>query len=153
MMRSTTPRCSPPDDELRAFVDGLIGKPWVRDARNCWRMTREIAAFCGYDLPLLFTAAPAERREKIAAYAKHCDASWTAAWRAMPSPPEGFAVALMHRPFAPAQDIEHCGAWLPMLDDGGVLHCDAPHGVCFDTLLDLAVVRRWTPIFYVPSPS
>lgn len=68
-------------------------------------------------------------------------------WRAT-SLPVGGAIVLMHRPGTGARAI-HAGTYLA-LDGGGVLHVDDPHGVVFDTPLDLGL-RNWACEYYVPS--
>jgi hypothetical protein len=80
----------------------------------------------------------AERSTVLSTHAEHQN------WRAVEVPCDG-AIGLMSRG---ARLHIHSGVFLS-LDGGGCLHTDDPHGVVFDSLLDLAA-RGWRADWYAP---
>ncbi len=135
--------------DVQRYVDGIIGAPWVRDRRNCWRLTREIVALLGYELPVVLEVAPrgrAGRALKHELFAHHPE---RANWIEVAKPATGWAGVLMHKAHRPADEIDHAGVYFA--EHGGrVLHIDAPHGVVYDSLPELRL-RGWAAIFLVPS--
>ena len=131
------------------YVTVLINRPWDRGGLHCWRLVRDVQRdLFGRDLPPVFDTAPDRRATKAEAFADHPE---RARWREITAPAHG-AVALMARKGARPDFVEHAGVWLD-IDGGGLLHVDAPHGVVFDSLVELASVRRWaTPQFFLPHP-
>jgi len=131
--------------DLAAYVDGLIGRPWERRGCHCWALVAQVQRdLFGREVPLGPLAVPAreKRRELFAVEAE------TVGWREVPAPEHG-AVARMYRIGGNPSDLEHAGVYLA-LGAGGVLHSDLPHGVVFDTILQLQR-RGWVPRWYVPN--
>lgn len=147
MIRSSV-REMPRADDAGAYVSALINEPWMRDGRHCWRLVIDVQReLFGRELPAVLDVAPigAEgRRLKPRLFGEHQE---RARWRETEQRVHG-AVVLMHRASAKPDALVHAGVWL-MVDGGGVLHCDHPQGVVFDSSLELAQ-RRWVPRFFVP---
>ena len=134
--------------DAAAYVSALSNQPWVQDGLHCWRLVRDVQRdLFGRDLPPVLTTAPgcglAGARERIRLFGAHAE---NAHWREVDGPVHGAIAKLARR--GVAWGPEHAGVWLD-LDGGGVLHTDAPHGVVFDTLPQLAT-RGWVPSWFVP---
>lgn len=136
---------TPPDDG--AYVSRLINQLWVRDGLHCWRLVVDVQRdLFGRVLPAVIDIAPVGlegRRLKPKLFAEHAE---RVRWRDVAAPVHG-AIVLMHQASAPAEAIIHAGVYLA-IDGGGVLHCDDPQGVAFDTLRELTI-RRWSPATYL----
>jgi hypothetical protein len=146
MTNNTFPPCRTTD--LGSYISALVNEPWARDGRHCWRLVCEIQRdLFGRTLPPVLDAAPpggAGRKIKAALFSEHAE---RAQWRETADPSDG-AIALMRRTAAPAGFYIHAGVYLAIAP-GGVLHTDNPHGVVFDSALELKV-RGWEPTFFVP---
>lgn len=138
-------------DDLGAYVSDLINTPWERSRLHCWSTVCKVQRdVFGRALPVVFDAGGGGgegRRYRREAFAGHAERG---RWTEVGVPRHG-AVALMRRSAAPAGDYEHAGVWLD-LDGGGVLHSDYPHGVVFDSPIELAA-RGWVPAWFVPRES
>lgn len=136
-----------PTEAVRV-INGLINQPWVRDGRNCWRVTREVVAALGYKLPPVLEVAPGGkegRSIKSDLFNTHPERG---NWQEVTST-DTWALVLMHRPFRPAVVLEHSGIYFAT-NGGRILHSCDPHGVVFDTMSELKL-RNWVPIFLVPK--
>jgi hypothetical protein len=133
------------DSERLAYIQWLIGQPWERHGAHCWRLVDQIQKdLFGRQVPFGPLAVPcrARRREMLAQDPEPYG------WQEIAQPVNG-AVARMYRVGGNPHDLEHAGVFLD-LDRGGVIHSDQPHGVVFDSLLELTV-RGWVPRFLVPA--
>ncbi|RAI44699.1 glycoside hydrolase [Rhodoplanes roseus] len=133
--------------DAAAYVSALIGRPWDRTGLHCGALVQQVQRdLFGRSLPDVMREAPpcdAEGRlERYRVFAEHpAHGDWQQALR----PTHGCLVLMRRRSGRPH---EHVGVWLA-LDGGGVLHTDAPHGVVFDSLAQLAL-RGWLPTWFVP---
>ena len=126
-----------------AYVSAIQGRPWSPE-QHCWDLCREVQRdLFGRDLPAVVIADKPTALELVRAFHGHPERQ---NWRETDRRIHG-AIALMHRPGAHAR-AAHAGVYLD-LDEGGVLHVDDPHGVTFDSMLDLGV-RNWRVEFFVP---
>ena len=147
-MKSST---RPSSKSEAAYVNSLINQPWDRKGDHCWALCVKVQRdLFGRELPVVLDVAPSGRegRElKASLFRGHAERhKW------MESEPVHGALVLMRRAAAREQMISHSGVYLD-LDGGGVLHSDAPHGVVFDTLVELQTARRWAVVsFLVPKP-
>ena len=130
-----------------AFVDRMIGRPYEPDGLHCWALTRLCQAeVFGRDLPAVI-GAPESRRELLAMMGQRHEAQ---GWREVAAPEPGAVVFLARVGHGVRRAACHAGTWLA-LDGGGVLHTDEPHGVVFESLIELTA-RNWAqPSFYVPA--
>lgn len=127
------------------YIQRLIGQPWDRHGLHCWALVAQVQRdLFGREVPLGPDTVPArpKRRELLAV-----DAA-SVGWREVSRPVHG-AVVRMHRSGGSPQALEHAGVYLA-LGSGGVLHTDQPHGVVFDTIIELTI-RGWVPRFFVPN--
>lgn len=149
MTNNSIQPCSKADAAL--YVSGLINQPWAKDGRHCWRLVIEVQRdLFGRELPSVMDVAPTGsegRRLKPKLFAEHDEVG---RWREVILPEHG-AIALMHLVSLPPHALIHAGVYLA-LDGGGVVHCDHPQGVVFDSLTELRV-RRWTPRWFVPRKA
>jgi hypothetical protein len=128
-----------------AYVSALINQPWARDGRHCARLVKEVERdLFGRALPETLAIAP-PMTERPALFVAAIAQS---GWHEIDAPEHG-AVALMHAVGTPREDLIHAGVYLA-LDRGGVLHCDFPQGVVFDSLVQLTALRHRVPRWFVP---
>lgn len=134
-------------NNLQAYVNSLINQPWTKEARHCWRFVREAAKeLYGIDVPLVLEVAPGGfegRKSKRKLWKEHPE---RANFDEIANPVDG-AIVLMRRPFVLPGNFDHAGLYIDV-DGGGILHCDAPQGVCFDSLREIEL-RRWVPSYFV----
>lgn len=131
------------------YLANIINKPWTQEGRHCWRLVTEVQRdLFGRDLPSVLVVAPVgggdARRVKAELFGGHPERD---NWLRVDHPEHGCLV-LMRRSAAPENFYIHAGVWLAF-DAGGVLHTDNPHGVVFDSLLELSM-RGWVPTFMIP---
>ncbi len=135
--------------DIGAYVTALINQPWARDGRHCWRLVIEVQRdLFGRELPVVMDVAPVGiegRRLKPRLFAEHDE---RARWREIETPVHS-AVVLMRCAHASPDAIIHAGVCLA-LPAIGILHCDHPQGVTFDTLLELTGLRGWSPRYFLP---
>jgi hypothetical protein len=122
------------------FVQRWRGHPYSREEHHCWWLTRlcQREVF-GRDVPECPPGALADRRSRLAALHGHPEFQ---NWVVQPGPVHG-AVALMERGI-----LFHAGVYL---DAFGILHTNEPHGIVFDSPLELAAVQRWRIAYYLPA--
>lgn len=134
-----------------AYVSALINQPWARDGRHCWRLVVEVQRdLFGRTLPAVLDTAPAVREGRALKPRLFAEHEERARWiETTPIVAHG-AIVLMHRRGMPPDALIHAGVYLA-LDAGGVLHCDAPQGVVFDSMRELTELRRWSPRFFIPK--
>lgn len=127
--------------DAAAYVSERQGRPYS-ETEHCWRLVEHTQRdLFGEELPSVDLAGM-DLRALAKAFHGHPERQ---RWVQVARPTHG-AIVLMHRPGAFARAI-HAGVYLD-LDGGGVFHTDEHHGVCFDTLLEIAL-RNWRAEFYV----
>ncbi len=129
------------------FVGGLIGRAYQPAGLHCWELTRSCQrAVFGRELPPVLVA-PERMRELVGMMSlRHSYPGW----RQVDGPAHGAVVFMTRHGHEASQAACHAGVYLD-LDGGGVLHTDAPHGVVFESLPELAV-RNWADLcFYLPA--
>jgi hypothetical protein len=138
MTSSLTPHCKRAETVAR-----LINRPFESYEQRCWQMVAEIERdLYGRSLPPLI-GPPPNLRDRARHFAAHEAHGWSEVDR-----PEDGAVALMHRAGTPREMLIHAGVFIA-IERAGVLHCDDPCGVVFDSLLELRT-RRWMPRWFIP---
>lgn len=132
-------------NDLAAFVNSIIGKPWRRDADgNCWALVCEVQSrFFGRMVPLAAYPTTALGRHR----AIHGNPAATQ-WVLSDAPAHG-AIVLMSKSALSRRVDEHAGVCL-FMPAPMVLHVDAPQGVCLDGLMQIEY-RGWNAAFYVPK--
>jgi hypothetical protein len=133
---------------IAAKIDALINQPWQRADRHCWKLTRQVVALLGYELPPVIETAPAGREGREFKRDQYNHNPERQRWVEVERP-AAWGVALMRRAFRGPKDYEHAGVFFN-IDGGRVLHTCEPYGVVFDALHELAA-RNWVPIFLVPK--
>lgn len=104
------------------WASHYIGLPYAPPARDCWGFVREIwRAHFGLAVPGVWVDA-SDTRAVLRAFRDHPERQ---AWVEVPAPAEGDAVLMAHN-----RHPAHVGVWVAA-DNGGVLHCERPHGVMF----------------------
>jgi hypothetical protein len=146
MVRFLARPVRPGQDEL-AFVDRMIGRPYEPAGLHCWELTRQCQReVFGRDLPAVL-AAPESKRDLVRLMGQRHDYS---GWREVAQPENGAIVFMTRRGHGPGRAACHAGTWLD-IEGGGVLHTDAPHGVVFESLIELTA-RNWAePSFFIPA--
>lgn len=129
------------------YMAELMNVNWEHDGLHCWELVRRtVRDVCAVRLPPVLRVAPSVRREKADLFNNHEERS---RWREV-ALPELWGVALMTRKGAQEDFFEHAGVFFN-IEGGGVFHVDHPHGVVFDSLFELPLVRKWNyPRFFVP---
>lgn len=128
------------------FVSAHLGRAYEPAGLHCWELTRLCQReLFGRELPAVL-AVPDSRAQLLRLMAER-DAD--RGWMQIERPMHGAVVFLARQGHGVGRAACHAGTWLG-LDGGGVLHTDEPHGVAFESLLQLAA-RNWAaPAFYVP---
>lgn len=135
------------DNDATAFVDLVIGSAYEPQGLHCWELVRKCQeALFGRILPPVLVA-PERRRELVDLMSlRHSYAGWTE----IEQPVHGAVVFMTRNGHDVSKAACHAGVWLD-LDGGGVLHTDEPHGVVFETFLELSA-RNWSDLsFYEPA--
>lgn len=126
-----------------AYVSALQGRPWSTE-QHCWHLVAQVQRdLYGRDLPAVELDDKPTALQLVRKFNSHPE---RVRWHQVTLPHDG-AVVLLNRPGSKVRAI-HAGVYLD-LDRGGVLHVDDPHGVTFDSLLDLQL-RNWRCEFYLP---
>lgn len=135
------------DSEVLVFVDRMIGLPYEPAGLHCWELTRQCQReVFGRELPAVL-AAPDSKRELVRLMGQRHDFG---GWREVAQPVHGAVVFLSRRGHGATRAACHAGTWLN-LESGGVLHTDAPHGVVFESLIEISA-RNWAePSFFIPA--
>lgn len=137
--------------EREKYVTGLIGKPWVANAKgpdafDCYSLAREIQRAI-FDRVMPEVAIPNEPTWSylIREIDSHPERTrWTLLEHVVGTSIRDGAIVLMAAVRHPA----HMGVWL--YPERGVIHCNRPAGVTFDSLLDLRA-QGWQRLrFYEP---
>lgn len=137
------------DERSAAYANALTGRPYDRDAFNCWHMVelvqRELFSR-EVNVGLRPGMSVREQLEMIEAHPER--ERWVLVGRWTQTQVQGLptagAIALMVKSTAE----RHAGVWLPH-DRGGILHCDDP-GVMFEPAINLRS-SCWRKIhFYEP---
>ncbi|CAN7337246.1 glycoside hydrolase [Bosea sp. LjRoot90] len=133
-------------DSESDFLAAMIGRSYEAAGLHCWELTRQCQReIFGRELPAVLTA-PDSKRELVRLMAER---DRHAGWREVGRPAHGAVVFLTRKGHGVSRAACHAGTFLA-LDGGGVLHTDAPHGVVFESLLELKA-RNWAePSFYLP---
>ena len=134
-------------DAAVAFVEGVIGRDYEPAGLHCWELVRQCqAAVFGRHLPPVLVA-PDRMRELIEMMdLRHSYPGY----REIGGPQHGAIVFMTRKGNGPSRAACHAGVYLD-LDGGGVLHTDAPHGVVFETLIELQA-RNWADLsFFEPA--
>jgi hypothetical protein len=132
--------------DLSAFLDRMMGQPYDPNGLHCWQLVRlcQEEVF-GRTLPAVL-AHPGSKRELIKMMAKR---DQNADWCEIREAQHGAVVFLTRNGHGPSRAACHSGVWLD-IDGGGILHTDDPHGVTFESMIELQL-RNWADIsFYVP---
>lgn len=135
------------DTATLQFLAAVMGRAYEPAGLHCWELVRSCQRLVfGRELPPVIVA-PERRRELLGLMElRHSYAGW----RQVDAPAHGAVVFMTRNGHEVARAACHAGVYLD-LDGGGVLHTDAPHGVVFETILELSA-RNWADLsFYLPS--
>ncbi len=130
-----------------AFLDRVIGAPYEPEGLHCWELARrcQLEVF-DRDLPVIMTV-PETKREIVTLMARRHEYP---GWKELQAPVHGAIVFMTRHGNGPSRSAIHAGVYLA-LDGGAVLHTDDPHGVTFESLLELTT-RNWADMsFYSPT--
>ena len=122
-------------------LNSLVSRPWESDGLHCWEFVCQVrrALFKCDALPPVGTDLVEDTGKRHVVFASH---PARLQWTEIETPHDGDVVMMTRR-----GDL-HAGIFLITDGRGLVWHCDAPHGVIADTLMELTQLRRWKPTFY-----
>ena len=130
-----------------AFVESVIGRAYEPDGLHCWELVRQCQAVVfGRHLPPVLVAPERVRELVEMMELRHSYPGY----REIDGAQHGAIVFMTRRGNGPSRAACHAGVYLD-LDGGGVLHTDAPHGVVFETLIEIQA-RNWADLsFFLPT--
>lgn len=134
-------------DSSAAFAASYIGKPYDKTGLHCWELVRRAQErVFGRDLPAVLE----HPGSKLAVARLMACKDQHPGWHRIDTPAHGAVVFMTRQGHGPERAAIHSGVYLA-LDAGGVLHTDDPHGVVFESLMELRA-RNWAGLaYYIPD--
>lgn len=130
-----------------AFAAGYIGKPYDKAGLHCWELVRRAQEQI-FQRPLPVVMEHPGTKLAVARLMAGRDKH--AGWHRIERPTHGAVVFMTRHGHGPERAAIHSGVYLA-LDAGGVLHTDDPHGVVFESLMELRA-RNWAGLaYYIPD--
>ncbi len=128
----------PAQDASAWFLELVIGQDYDPTGLHCWELVRQCQqTVFKRDLPLVLVA-PERRRELLDMMELR---KLNPHYVEVPEPVHGAVVFMTKNGHDVSRAACHAGVWLD-LDGGGILHTDDPHGVVFETMLQIKL-RNW----------
>ena len=130
-----------------AFITAYIGKPYSYTDLHCWELVRRAQyEIFGRTLPAVIE----HPRSKVGIAKLMQRRDRHKGWHRVEAPANGAVVFMTRHGHGPERAAIHSGVYLAV-DAGGILHTDDPHGVVFESLIELRA-RNWVVSgFYIPD--